>query len=909
MSYTVRQGIPSSGHRASHEGSHVEALVDEVVDNAFAAIQIERGFSCVWVASGGTQLDYLEQVHDAREQVDSTHRDLPEENLSSHLNELAILRQGVDAFCASDSATTPEAQAQHFYATFANYGRVLDGLLAAETPPASSSPCASPAQDLSVLCQASFAKLREAWGEIRGFVCGALALPDAAVKHLPARAFADLVTSIHRQRAEEAAILSATPPMLRPLLTAGFASIPELQCLQETLLGDFDVLALRRMQPSPTQWWNALTTQLHKVHELQRLVSREMRKLASNGQLLGGPGGFCLSPAAGSPLGSTRASVAPSASASLAVSVHGSPRGASPQAPRRAAVVTPGASPAPPSSAGARCTHEQQQPSTAAAAAGGGGLLGDGVASRSKAALAQAEAAHTALALALSLLTRGASPRGASPRGASPRGASPRGEEEAAATPDSHEGAPKEGLPTEAALRGAEAALRGAEAAVAAASPAALQAALLALLTSRRGALPTGAPTGTPTGVLTGVLTGTPTGTPAPATEALRRQGLDSWSRRASREGVGSRAGVKAGVRDNAAGGAHGMAPKLNLAVPLAPLELTPTPHPKLTPTPTPTADPTDVSLGDDGSDRSRSGAQGGEEEKEVGGSEVMAEKEKEAEKKEEKKEKEGGSSLVLTPLGRRRGRLSKEGTHPNPPRNPMIRLEELHLERRIGDGGFSTTYRAAWNKGGGEAPSVVAVKVAASVGDSLEQWRQEVRALTTLDHPNIVRFLGCVSSGKVQRTIPTRARTRRTRCCCLPATGPLLPSCPSYLLDTYVHNDTQRETERHTHTHTHAQTRTHARTRAHTHTHAHTHAHTHRSHRLPCPLSCLTPSLPLPLLPRHRRTPSSSSSARRVTSTQPSRGPPPRGLCCTSPEVWPRPWRTCTASASYTVTSSRPTF
>ena len=123
-----------------------------------------------------------------------------------------------------------------------------------------------------------------------------------------------------------------------------------------------------------------------------------------------------------------------------------------------------------------------------------------------------------------------------------------------------------------------------------------------------------------------------------------------------------------------------------------------------------------------------------------------------------------------MTPLDRRRGRLSKEGTHPNPPRNPMIRLEELHLERRIGDGGFSTTYRAAWNKGGGEAPSVVAVKVAASVGDSLEQWRQEVRTLTTLDHPNIVRFLGCVSSGKVQRTIPTAVRTRRTRCCCLPA-------------------------------------------------------------------------------------------------------------------------------------------
>ena len=65
------------------------------------------------------------------------------------------------------------------------------------------------------------------------------------------------------------------------------------------------------------------------------------------------------------------------------------------------------------------------------------------------------------------------------------------------------------------------------------------------------------------------------------------------------------------------------------------------------------------------------------------------------------------------------------------------IGLEDLTFKRRIGAGGAGVTYLASYNGGG------VAVKMAS--GGGIDDWKREVRALSTLRHPNIIRCLGVI--------------------------------------------------------------------------------------------------------------------------------------------------------------------
>lgn len=60
-------------------------------------------------------------------------------------------------------------------------------------------------------------------------------------------------------------------------------------------------------------------------------------------------------------------------------------------------------------------------------------------------------------------------------------------------------------------------------------------------------------------------------------------------------------------------------------------------------------------------------------------------------------------------------------------------------LNRLIGSGAAGMTYAVTWHG------ATVAVKIATPCASGRDSWRAEVRALTKLHHPNVVRCMGTV--------------------------------------------------------------------------------------------------------------------------------------------------------------------
>ena len=212
-------------------------------------LQLERGSSSVLIASGnGATLESSEsEDRPSFATMVAAHRSAVNERLAPIEGieaELDSVRQEVDAFVNSSECELPSSRALAFYRVFTAYTAVLNQLLLDDS--------ALPADTVDRQAKHAFAKLKEALGETRAFVCSVLALSDDAVAHLPVRAFADIVGFMKRHRSEQRNLVAAMPQM-RILLEAAFDS-PQLLTLQDILLEEFDVGALRKMGLSTIDW-------------------------------------------------------------------------------------------------------------------------------------------------------------------------------------------------------------------------------------------------------------------------------------------------------------------------------------------------------------------------------------------------------------------------------------------------------------------------------------------------------------------------------------------------------------------------------------------------------------------------------------------------------------------------------
>eukprot|EP00962_Isochrysis_galbana_P027662 scaffold8700_cov69-Isochrysis_galbana.AAC.1 len=239
-------------------------------------LQRERGVTCGWVASGGRAFTPLLQP--ARDSTDMTQ---PTAAITAVVGRI---RTDADAAVAAitrveQQGDAPAAEAARaglalaFYDIFRRWNRLLQQALEASAdevvaaarlapPPGPNAevsthshngqvpppppPERSPPPELSLpvleggsgldpnsqTAFAAFAHLKEATGIERAFLCGALALPEAALPRLPTRAFADLVIGMQQQRAYEDRVKRVAPPRLLELLSAGFVLEPELRKLQ-----------------------------------------------------------------------------------------------------------------------------------------------------------------------------------------------------------------------------------------------------------------------------------------------------------------------------------------------------------------------------------------------------------------------------------------------------------------------------------------------------------------------------------------------------------------------------------------------------------------------------------------------------------------------------------------------------
>lgn len=183
------------------------------------------------------------------------------------LEKLIELRRAADGVVVGQSGVprpaTHEERANGFFATLMGYTDLVAPLLLnTALPPACTGARAA------VL--SSLANLQEAYAFQRGFACGLLSLPDAAIHHLPARLWASCAESLERQRAEMTLLRTSAPPHIQAAVASAMAPSAELMRVQQGLL---DAPKLRGGDLTVHAWWGLMTAHIERVRELHRRLS------------------------------------------------------------------------------------------------------------------------------------------------------------------------------------------------------------------------------------------------------------------------------------------------------------------------------------------------------------------------------------------------------------------------------------------------------------------------------------------------------------------------------------------------------------------------------------------------------------------------------------------------------------
>lgn len=216
-------------------------------------IQRERGATCAWVASGGKLKHFHEILCEWRANANS---ELRKSNLAVPAD-LARLRSSADQMAHGSEGCS----ARHFYSVFSGFNHICSSFVQRQH------------KFTSLL---EFARLKEATGVERAFLCGVLSLPKDEVPALPPRAFADFVLCCHAQRAHAVALRASAPQSLLEMIETAFELSPDLALVRKQLQENFD-LEWVRSTFSVQQWWELITNHIDKLQALQTTLLRELR--------------------------------------------------------------------------------------------------------------------------------------------------------------------------------------------------------------------------------------------------------------------------------------------------------------------------------------------------------------------------------------------------------------------------------------------------------------------------------------------------------------------------------------------------------------------------------------------------------------------------------------------------------